>query len=102
MDNVRTVGFFALTNVEGFDQGELFNAVKAFYKDIPAEEHKKLIWNNFAPENKNYYRGLTPFVDNDPAHKEMFDTGCSLKLCSDEALTLPLYEDTPFPEQEEF
>ena len=99
MKNLNTVGFFALTNVEGYDEAELYRAVRAFYKDIPDNEHKKLIWNNFAPKNQNYYRGLTPFVDNDPAHKEMFDIGCSLSLCSDEALPLPLYEDTPFPSQ---
>ena len=102
MENLHTVGFFALTNVEDFDEGELYNAVTAFYKEIPVEERNKLIWHNFAPENENYYRGLTPFVDNDPAHKEMYDVGCSLKFCSDEALKLPLYEDTPFPPQPEY
>lgn len=91
-----------MTNVEGHDEGELFQAVKAFFKDIPVEEQRKLIWHNFAPDHDNYYRGLTPFVDNDPAHKEMYDMGCSLKLCSDEAIALPLYEDTPFPTQEEY
>ena len=102
MLNLNSVGFFAMTNVEGFDEGELYNAVTAFYRDIPVEERNKLKWHNFAPENTNYYRGLTPFVDNDPAHKEMYDVGCSLKLCSDEALKLPLYEDTPFPPQAEY
>ena len=51
MKNLNTVGFFALTNVEGYDEAELFRAVRAFYKDIPESEHKKLIWNNFAPKN---------------------------------------------------
>ena len=102
MHNMRNVGFFTLKNVDGFDQGKLFEAVKAFYKDIPKAEHDKLLWNNFAPTHENYYRGFTPFVDNDPAHKEMYDLGCSLKLCSDEALKLPLYEDTPFPPQDEY
>ena len=49
-------------------------------------------------ENKNYFRGLIPFVDNDPAHKELYDLGGSVALCSDEALKLPLYEDAPFPQ----
>lgn len=49
MQNLNTVGFIAMTNVEGFDEGELFQAVKGFYKDIPVEEQRKLIWHNFAP-----------------------------------------------------
>ena len=32
----------------------------------------------------------------------MYDMGSSLKFVSDEALTKPLYEDTPFPPQEEY
>ena len=51
MKNLNTVGFFALTNVAGYDEAELYRAVRAFYKDIPDKEHKKLIWNNFAPKN---------------------------------------------------
>ena len=51
MKNLNTVGFFALTNVAGYDEAELYRAVRAFYKDIPDNEHKKLIWNNFAPKN---------------------------------------------------
>ena len=97
MQNLYNVGFFTLTNVPNFDEGELFRTVRAFYKNIPSTEHRKLIWHNHNPNNENYYRGLTPFVDNDPAQKEMYDMGCSLSLCSDEALKLPLYEDTPFP-----
>ena len=101
MQNLRTVGFFTLKNVEGFDEGELFRAVSGFYKDVPEIERRKLIWRNHCPENKNYFRGLTPFVENDPAHKELYDMGGSLNLVSDEALQYALYEDTPFPPQEE-
>ena len=96
MENLYNVGFLTLVNVPDFDEAELFTAVKAFYKDIPAEEHANMIWHNHRPQNKNYYRGLTPFMDNDPAHKEMYDMGSTLALCSDEAIKLPLYEDTPF------
>ncbi len=32
----------------------------------------KKFWN---PENKNIYRGLAPFIDNDPSHVEIFDMG---------------------------
>ena len=71
--------------------------MRAFYKDIPAEERDKLWHHCFDKNNENIIRGMTPFVDNDPALRQMYDMGCSLKLCSDEALKLPLYEDTPFP-----
>ena len=99
MHNLYNIGFLTLTNVPDFEEGELFRSVQAFYKNIPAEEHRKLVWHNHNPENENFYRGMTPFVDNDPAHKEMYDMGGSLSLCSDEALKLPLYEETPFPPQ---
>ena len=64
MNNLRNDGFFTIENVEGYDEGELFRAIKAFYKDIPAEEHRKLLWRNFNPENDNVVRGKTAFCDN--------------------------------------
>lgn len=83
LHNMKTVGFFTLRNVEGFEEAELFRAVRAFY-EIPEEEKRKLIWHNHCKENPNYYRGLTPFVDNDPAHKEMYDMGGAYHLMSEE------------------
>ena len=99
MNNLKNVGFFAMINVPDFDEGELFKAVKAFYTHVPAEERSRLVWHNHNPNNANYYRGLTPFVDNDAAHKEMYDMGGSLRLVSDESLKYALYEETPFPPQ---
>jgi isopenicillin N synthase-like dioxygenase len=86
-----------LTNVEGYDEAELFRAVHAFFTQVPEAERRKLVWRNHCPENSNYYRGLTPFVGNDAAHKEMLDMGGDLSLVSDENLKYALYEDTPFP-----
>ena len=60
------------------------------------------MWKHQCPENKNIYRGLTPVVGNDPAHKEMYDMGCSLRLVANENLKYALYEDTPFPEQKKY
>ena len=97
MHNLHNVGFLALKNVPDFDEAEHFKAVKAFFKDIPTKEQRKLVWHNHNKSNDNYYRGFTPFVDNDPAHKEMYDIGGDVALCSDEALKLALYEDAPFP-----
>lgn len=86
----------------GFNESDLLKAMKTFFNDIPAEERAKLRHKNFVPENDNVVRGISPIVDNDPSCREIYDLGCSLNLCSDEALKLPLYEDTPFPPQEEF
>ena len=57
---------------------------------------------SFRPESWNNIRGLTPFFENYGSHKEWFDMGCPLQDISDEALKMPLYEETPFPPQEEF
>ena len=78
MDNMKTVGFLLLKNVPNFDEGELFRAVKGFYHDIPEEERQKTVWKNFNPNNENFFRGLLPFVENDPAHKEIYDMGIPL------------------------
>lgn len=38
MNNLNTIGFLTVTNVEGYDEGELCRAVKGFFHDIPDEE----------------------------------------------------------------
>jgi len=76
--------------------------VKAFYHDIPEAERRKLVWKNFNPKHKNVYRGLSPFLPNVPEHKELYDMGSDMELISDEALKLPLYEETPFPPQQKY
>ena len=86
----------------GFDEDELKSAISAFYRLVPNEERQKLLKKGFRPESWNTIRGLTPFFENDGHHKEWFDVGCQLKDISDEALKMPLYEETPFPPQEEF
>jgi len=102
MHNLRNVGFLTLTNIEGFDEGEHYKAVKAFFEDTSAEDRRHLVWHNHNPDNKNIYRGLTPIIGNDPAHKEMLDMGCSMRFLEDANLKFAIYEDTPFPPQEEF
>ena len=42
-------------------------------------------WRNHNPDNKNIYRGLAPFVDNDVSHKELFDMGYPYEWLSEEA-----------------
>ena len=99
MHNLRNVGFLTLKNVEGYDEGEHYLAVKAFFDDIPDAERRKLALKNHNRAHKNFYRGLTPIVGNDPAHKEMYDMGGSMNLVSNESLKHPLYEETPFVPQ---
>ena len=99
MNNLTKVGFLTLKNIEGYDEAEHFRAVYAFYNDVPQEERARMIWRHHRPENTNYYRGVAPFVDNDKAHKEMYDMGGKLSDVSDEALKHPLYEESPFPPQ---
>ena len=74
MKMLTTVGFLHVMNVKGFDEDFHFEACKAFHQ-IPEEEKHKLKWRNHNPENQNIYRGLAPFVDNDPSQKELFDMG---------------------------
>ena len=38
MHNMRNVGFLTLKNVEGFDEGTHYEAVRAFFEDIPESE----------------------------------------------------------------
>lgn len=54
------------------------------------------------PENTNKYRGLIPILDNDPSHKECFDMGMDVELIDEEERKYILYEQTPWPEQDEF
>ena len=97
MNNLRNVGFLTLKNVPGYDEGRHFEAVRAFYTDIPLSEKKQMIMKNHCPGNKNIFRGLSPVVGNDAAHKEMYDMGGSLSRVSNSHLKYGLYEETPFP-----
>ena len=47
------------------------------------EEKDKLFRKAFNANNNNIYRGLTPFLDNDPSFKEMFDMGMDYNLISE-------------------
>ena len=61
MQNLQgTHGFFAIKNVEGFSQAELHEAVRAFWEDIPPEEHVKITQKEFNRESESYTLGLIP------------------------------------------
>ena len=72
MSTLNTVGFFGLKNVEGFNQEELLEAVKAFYNDIPEQEHQKLIQKAFNNQNENCFVGLVPTTLNQKAHNSQY------------------------------
>jgi len=98
---MTTVGFLHLKNVPGFDEDEHFAKVQEFHA-IPESEKHHLKWHHHNRDNPNYYRGLAPFVNNDPSHKELFDMGGSIALVSEEEKQYPLVEETPFPLGQEY
>ena len=100
-EQMETLGFIYIKNVDGFDEEEMLSACKAFH-GIPEKEKRKLLWKNHNQENKNIFRGLSPFIDNDESHKELFDMGLPLKDISDKEKVNPLYEETPFPTNNSF
>ena len=40
MNNLTSVGFLTLKNIEGYDESEHFEAVRAFYRDVTKEERE--------------------------------------------------------------
>jgi isopenicillin N synthase-like dioxygenase len=89
-------GFLYVTNIDGFDEQEMFRNAKAFHS-MPEEVKHKLKWKSHNSENPNIFRGLAPFVDNDASHKELFDMGLPYATVSEEERQFPLQEETPFP-----
>jgi isopenicillin N synthase-like dioxygenase len=49
------------------------------------------------PENKNVYRGLAPFIDNDPSHVEIYDMGMDFDKVSPGEQDYQIHEETPWP-----
>ena len=97
---LKTVGFFLITKVPGFDETELLHWGK-WLCSLPLEEKRKLWkkhWNN---ENPNIYRGFAPFIDNDPSHVEIYDMGLDYEEVSEEEKLYSLHEPTPWPETTE-
>jgi isopenicillin N synthase-like dioxygenase len=90
------MGFIHVTNIEGYDEPELLEAIKAFHA-IPESEKEKLVLRHHNKNNKNIIRGLMPFINNDVNHKEWFDMGNPIQNISDKEREFPLHEETPFP-----
>lgn len=96
MDQLSTVGFLVLTNIEGYSESRLLDACVAFHA-LPPELKRTLYLRHDNPVNSNRYRGYMPFKPNDASHKEMLDMGEPLSDIPPDERTYPLYEETPFP-----
>ncbi len=96
-EQMGTLGFLCIKNVDGFDETRMLSACRELHS-LSDTEKRKLFCKSHNPENKNIYRGLSPFIDNDESHKEFFDMGVPMDEISDEERNHPLYEETPFPE----
>lgn len=75
MHQFTTVGFAYVKNFsKEWDEQEHFQMIKAFHA-MPDEVKHNLKMKHHNQANSNRYRGLAPFMDNDPSHKELFDMG---------------------------
>lgn len=75
--------------------------VKEFHA-LPANVKNTLKMRHHNKANPNVYRGLAPFLDNDPSHKELFDTGLPWSQFSADQHKYRLVERTPYPEESEY
>ena len=73
-EQMTTIGFLQLKNVEGFDESRLLADIVEFH-GMPESEKRKLYTQQFNAENPNRFKGFYPFLDNDASHKEFFDMG---------------------------
>ena len=101
MEQFTTVGFAYVTNVPEWDEQEHFKMVKAFHS-LPDHEKKLLHMTHFNSANKNWYRGMAPFLPNDPSHKELFDMGWPYENIDPKLKKYPTVQETPFPQGQEF
>ena len=51
MNQMSNVGFIYLKNVPGYNQQELFKAVKAFHHDIPLKDKDQMKLKHFNKDN---------------------------------------------------
>lgn len=97
---LKTVGFFLITNVPDFNEKDLIHYGEWFCNH-PEEWKRKFYKRNWNKDNENIYRGLAPFIDNDPSHVEIYDMGLDYDLVSEEEREYSLHERTPWPMETE-
>ena len=71
---MTNLGFLYVTNVADYDEATLLKYTQWIFR-VPKEELKKIYLNHFNSENKNVWRGFTPFIENDPSLKQFFEIG---------------------------
>ena len=94
---MNSLGFLVLSNIPDYNEEKLFEHAKWFWR-LPAEVKERLYKKHFKEENPNHYRGLAPFVANDPSHKELYEIGWDYAQVSEEERGYSLHEETPWPE----
>jgi isopenicillin N synthase-like dioxygenase len=96
MKELSTVGFFLVTNVPGHDEEQLIKWGK-WLMALSKEEKDRLTKRFWNKDNENRYRGLAPFIDNDPSHVEIYDMGLDFDKVSPEEQEYTIHEATPWP-----
>ncbi len=74
MNQLEEIGFLKITNIPGFDEVEIYYWTKWLFS-LPDDQKEKLLRRPYNKNSKNIYRGLIPFLKDDPSHKEIFDFG---------------------------
>ena len=96
MQELKTTGFFNITHVPGHDEEKLLYWGK-WLCALSKEEKARLTKRYWNPENKNVYRGLAPFIDNDPSHVEIYDMGLDYDVVTPGEKEYYIHEETPWP-----
>lgn len=96
LHELQTTGFFTITNVPGHDEEKLLKWGK-WLCGLPKEEKDRMTKKFWNKDNKNVYRGLAPFIDNDPSHVEIYDMGLDYEKVTEEEKEYVLHEETPWP-----
>jgi len=96
MNELKTVGFFVVTNVPGHDEQKLLDYGKWLCALTPEEKSRitKKYWN---PASPNCYRGFAPYTDNDPSHVEIYDMGMDFDKVTPGEQEYQIHEETPWP-----
>lgn len=96
LHELKTTGFFLITNVPGHDEEQLLKWGQ-WLCALSKEEKDRLTKKYWNPANKNVYRGLAPFIDNDPSHVEIYDMGMDFDKVSPNEQEYMIHEETPWP-----
>ena len=96
MHELKNTGFFIIQNVPGHDEEQLLKWGK-WLMALPKEDKNRITKRFWNKSNPNVYRGLAPFIDNDPSHVEIYDMGYDFDKVSPEEQEYSIHEETPWP-----